>query len=139
MQAYALYRLDRLQEALQKLQQHAADTPANSLLEAQLQHRMNNYAAAIEIYNQLVQQRKVSTLPLVQAHVQHMLSQSHLLHCCATLCKAMQQALQQVSVNYCLLRQQCMGCDPRLELAGKEQTASITIRMHISCQLLTHG
>lgn len=62
LQAYALYRLNRLQEALQTLKQHAADTPAKSMLEAQLQHRMNNYAAAIEIYNQLVQQKKASTL-----------------------------------------------------------------------------
>ena len=69
MQAYALYRLNRLQEGLQKLQQHASDKLAKSLLEAQLQHRMNNYAAAIEIYNQLVQQRKVSTSHCVQLDV----------------------------------------------------------------------
>ena len=77
LQAYALYRLNRLQEALQKLQQHAADTPAKSLLEAQLQHRMNNYAAAIEIYNQLVQQQKASTLPSYPATC---LAHAHLVH-----------------------------------------------------------
>lgn len=59
LQAYALYRLNRLQDALQILSHNMADTPAKSLLEAQLQHRLGNYAAAIAIYNTLVQQRKV--------------------------------------------------------------------------------
>lgn len=56
-----MYRLNRLQEALQKLNQQAPDTPAKLLLEAQLHHRMNNFAGAIEIYNRLVQQRQAST------------------------------------------------------------------------------
>ena len=54
-----MYRLNRLQDALQVLSQDMPDTPAKSLLEAQLQHRLGNYAAAISTYNKLVQQHKV--------------------------------------------------------------------------------
>ncbi|KAL0050970.1 hypothetical protein WJX82_011356 [Trebouxia sp. C0006] len=61
-QAYALYRLNRLQDSLQVLAQNMPDTPAKSLLEAQLQHRLGNYTAAIATYNKLVQQHKVKSL-----------------------------------------------------------------------------
>ncbi|KAL0035714.1 hypothetical protein WJX79_010267 [Trebouxia sp. C0005] len=61
-QAYALYRLNRLQDSLQILAQNMPDTPAKSLLEAQLQHRLGNYTAAIATYNKLVQQHKVKSL-----------------------------------------------------------------------------
>lgn len=61
-QAYALYRLNQLQDSLQALAQNMPDTPAKSLLEAQLQHRLGNYTAAIATYNKLVQQHKVKSL-----------------------------------------------------------------------------
>ena len=54
-----MYRLNRLQDALQVLSQNVPDTPGKSLLEAQLQHRLGNYAAAIAAYNKLVQQHQV--------------------------------------------------------------------------------
>jgi len=54
-----MYRLNRLQDALQVLSANMPDTPAKALLEAQLQHRLGNYAAAIATYNKLVQQHKV--------------------------------------------------------------------------------
>ena len=59
-QAYAMYRLNKLQDALQVLSGNLPDTPGKALLEAQLQHRLGNYAAAIAVYNKLVQQHKVS-------------------------------------------------------------------------------
>lgn len=60
LQAYAMYRINKLQDALQLLSGNLPDTPGKALLEAQLQHRLGNYAAAIAVYNKLVQQHKVS-------------------------------------------------------------------------------
>ena len=60
LQAYALYRLNQLQDALNILAGNLPDTPGKALLEAQLHHRLGNYAAAIATYNKLVQQHKVS-------------------------------------------------------------------------------
>ena len=60
LQAYAMYRLNKLQDALNMLAGNLPDTPGKALLEAQLHHRLGNYAAAIATYNKLVQQHKVS-------------------------------------------------------------------------------
>ena len=60
LQAYAMYRLNKLQDALDVLAGNLPDTPGKALLEAQLHHRLGNYAAAIATYNKLVQQHKVS-------------------------------------------------------------------------------
>ena len=61
LQAYAMYRLNKLQGALDVLAGNLPDTPGKALLEAQLHHRLGNYAAAIATYNKLVQQHKVSS------------------------------------------------------------------------------
>ncbi|KAL3136436.1 Signal recognition particle core component, variant 2 [Trebouxia sp. C0009 RCD-2024] len=60
-QAYAMYRLNKLQDALDILAGNLPDTPGKALLEAQLHHRQGNYSAAIATYNKLVQQYKVKT------------------------------------------------------------------------------
>lgn len=58
-----MYRLNKLQDALNMLAGDLPDTPGRALLEAQLHHRLGNYAAAIATYNKLVQQHKVSFPP----------------------------------------------------------------------------
>ena len=60
-----MYRLNKLQDALNILAGNLPDTPGRALLEAQLHHRLGNYAAAIATYNKLVQQHKVSFCQIV--------------------------------------------------------------------------